>query len=157
MFAHAETCTQEFGWRRVGTGRNFLRTRNSKLVEKFIEIHNRSLDGAGTDFAATLGRLDLEVVELSIEGFDNSLGLDEGIQADGRAVFDIDGGSDGNLTGLAEGLQRVKTCRLHEANHVRSGIDRRKLMMMCRERVVKLDAFFGDALGADGDLFWHDG
>jgi galactokinase len=60
-----------------------------------------------------------------------------------------------DLVAFAVRLQTVERGSFHEANHVRSGIDGRKLGMMRRERVFELNGFFGMTASADGNWFRH--
>ena len=73
--------------------------------------------------------------------------------AAGRAVLNVDGRAYADLVAFAVGMQRMECRCLHQPDHVGSGIDRRKLGMMRRQRLLELDYLFGLASGANRNRF----
>src|SRR5712671_2528864 len=64
-------------------------------------------------------------------------------------MFDVDRNSDRDFSLLAVGLQRLETRCLHQPDHVRSGVHRRKLRMVSGQRVFDFDGLAGFAAYAD--------
>jgi hypothetical protein len=72
-----------------------------------------------------------------------------------RTVLNVDRSSHRDLVTLAVGLKREKRGSLHQADHVRRGINRRQLRTMRGKSVFELDRFLCVTARADGDWLRH--
>ena len=125
------------------------------LLEEVIDADDGAGDDSGADFTLAFEGGDVDFVEAALDGFDFGGGAYDRVDADGKAVLDVDVGADRDLASLTKRLQGVEASRLHQANHIRRGIDGRKLMVMRGEGVLVLHTFLCRTFGADGNLFDH--
>src|SRR5579871_4205359 len=67
-------------------------------------------------------------------------------------MLNVDRGSHGDLVALAIRLHRMECRGLHQANHVRGGVDRWQSWMMSRQGVFELNGLFRLAAHAQRDV-----
>jgi len=75
--------------------------------------------------------------------------------AAGGAVLNVDRSSNGDFVALAVRMKRMKRRSLHQADHVRRGIDRGQLRVMRGEGMFELNSLSGLAVCSDGNFLCH--
>src|SRR5208337_4895301 len=98
---------------------------------------------------------DANPVEAALDGLNLGGCAHHGVNSNRSTMIHMDGRADRDLSGLAKRLQSMRARRLHQANHVRSGINGWKLMIMRGEGLFVLHPLLCRTLDADRNLFNH--
>ncbi len=141
--------------------RNFyslrLRIRRFRLsfFQELPNAYDCAANGTLADFLDIIARGYAQGIETSVKRFERSFSLNVRANATGGTVLDVDGSSHRDLVAFAVGLERMKRRGLHQADHVRRGIDRRQLRVVRGQSVFELDSLSRLTARADGDLLGH--
>ena len=125
------------------------------FFQEIVDPYDGSRNGSDADFALSLMDGDMYPIEAAVDGLNLGRGADDGVDSHREAMLDLNGGADRHLAGLAEWLQGVKAGSFHQANHIRGGIDGRKLMIVRGQGVLELHTLLCRSFGTDGNLFDH--
>jgi hypothetical protein len=93
--------------------------------------------------------------ESPIDRFELGFGLYPRSGSGGRAMLNVDGGAHGDFALFAKREQRIESSYFHEADHVRSGINRRQSRIVVVQRVLVRNRLFCLAADANGNVFCH--
>jgi len=119
--------------------------------DELADADYRAPHRAAANFLRVIAGRYAHGIETSVERLEHGLGLNTSADAAGRAMFDVDGRSNGDLIALAIGLEGMKRGGLHQADHIRRGVHRRQLGMVRGEGVLELDGLLSLTARADGN------
>src|SRR5271165_446100 len=120
------------------------------LLNKLPNAHNSAADSAAADFLNIIACGHAQNIKPSVKRLERSLRLGVRPNAAGRPVLNVDRSSHRDLVSFAVGLQREKARSLHQADHVRRGINRRQFGVVRGQRVLELDGLLSLAARSDG-------
>src|SRR5258708_22627381 len=95
------------------------------LLEKFADAYDCAAYRALPDLLDVITCGHAHGVETSVKRFECGRGLDVGANTACSAVLHVNRGADCDLIAFAVGLERVESSDLHQADHVRRGINGR--------------------------------
>jgi hypothetical protein len=125
------------------------------LLNKLANADHRSTHTSPANFLHIIVCSHTQGVEAPVERFQYRLGPNVCANAARCPMLNVNGGSHRDLIALAIRLKRMKGRSLHQANHVRRGLNRGQLRMVRGERVLEFDGFLRFTTRADGDFFGH--
>ena len=119
------------------------------------EADYSAINGYPADLAVVVICGDTHDVEASVEGFQRRFRTNARSDSAGRAMLDVDRSPDGGFTTLAIRLKSKEGGCLHQANHVRRGIQRRQVGMVGGQGVLEFDGLQRFDARAYWDFFGH--
>jgi|SRR5205807_1697826 len=92
-------------------------------------------------------------VKAPVYGFQRRICLDFYANPGRGAVLNVNGCAHADLSGIAKRLERFKSGKFHEGNHVGRGINRWQVFVVGGQGVLKLDRHFSLAADSKGNWF----
>src|SRR5437660_11100082 len=111
------------------------------LFSEAADAHHRAAYSAPANFLRLIAGGHAQSVEAFVESLEHGIRFDAGTDTAGGSMLNVDRSPHRSLVALAILMQRMECGRLHQPDHVRSRVNRRKFGMLRRQRVLELNGF----------------